>query len=59
MLQADVKQRKTQSGSKSAEEKQIEEHSHNVVVLLQNKLADTSMTFKDVLEVRTQVCSAL
>jgi len=53
-LQADVKQRKAQSSSKSAEEKQIEEHSHNVVVLLQNKLADTSMTFKDVLEIRTQ-----
>jgi hypothetical protein len=28
-----------------------------VVMLLQNKLADTSMTFKDVLEVRTQVRS--
>ncbi|KAI0003784.1 t-SNARE [Russula compacta] len=53
-LQADVKQRKAQSSSKSAEEKQIEEHSHNVVVLLQNKLAEMSMTFKDVLEVRTQ-----
>jgi hypothetical protein len=26
-------------------------------MLLQNKLADTSMAFKDVLEVRTQVCS--
>ena len=26
-----------------------------MVMLLQNKLADTSMTFKDVLEVRTQV----
>jgi len=53
-LQADVKQRKAQTGSKSAEEKQIEEHNNNVVMLLQNKLADTSMTFKDVLEVRTQ-----
>ncbi|KAH9178613.1 t-SNARE [Lactarius sanguifluus] len=53
-LQADVKQRKAQGGSKSAEGKQIEEHNHNVVMLLQNKLADTSMTFKDVLEVRTQ-----
>jgi syntaxin 5 len=57
MLQAHVKQRKAQGGSKSAEGKQIEEHSHNVVVLLQNRLADTSMTFKDVLEVRTQVCN--
>ncbi|KAH8992497.1 t-SNARE [Lactarius akahatsu] len=53
-LQADVKHRKAQGGSKSAEGKQIEEHNHNVVMLLQNKLADTSMTFKDVLEVRTQ-----
>ncbi|KAI0285448.1 t-SNARE [Russula aff. rugulosa BPL654] len=53
-LQADVKQRKAQSGTKSAEEKQVEEHNNNVVMLLQNKLADTSMTFKDVLEVRTQ-----
>ncbi|KAH9065650.1 t-SNARE [Lactarius vividus] len=53
-LQADVKQRKAQGGSKSAEGKQVEEHNHNVVMLLQNKLADTSMTFKDVLEVRTQ-----
>ncbi|KAH9960758.1 t-SNARE [Lactifluus volemus] len=59
MLQAHVKQRKAQGGSKSAEGKQIEEHSHNVVVLLQNRLADTSMTFKDVLEVRTQVYSFL
>ncbi|KAI0257028.1 snare protein SED5/Syntaxin 5 [Lactifluus subvellereus] len=53
-LQAYVKQRRAQGGSKSAEGKQVEEHSHNVVVLLQNKLAETSMTFKDVLEVRTQ-----
>ena len=56
-LQADVKQRKAQSGAKSAEEKQVEEHNNNVVMLLQNKLADTSMTFKDVLEIRTQVRS--
>jgi syntaxin 5 len=54
-----VKQRKAQGSSKSAEGKQIEEHNHNVVMLLQNKLADTSMTFKDVLEVRTQVRSAV
>ena len=54
-LQAYVKQRKTQGGAKSAEGKQVDEHNHNVVMLLQNKLADTSMTFKDVLEIRTQV----
>ena len=59
MLQAYVKQRKAQGNSKSAEGKQIKEHNHNVVMLLQNKLADTSTTFKDVLEVRTQVRSAV
>ncbi|KAJ7293097.1 t-SNARE [Mycena rebaudengoi] len=51
-LQSYVKQRNTQS--KSAEGKQLDEHNHNVVMLLQSKLANTSMTFKDVLEVRTQ-----
>ncbi|RUS33200.1 t-SNARE [Jimgerdemannia flammicorona] len=34
--------------------KQASEHSSNVVVLLQSKLATTSMSFKDVLEIRTQ-----
>ena len=53
-LQAYVKEGKAQS-SKSPEGKQLEEHNHNVVMLLQSKLADTSMTFKDVLEIRTQV----
>ncbi|KAK0455953.1 t-SNARE [Armillaria borealis] len=43
-LQSYVKQRNAQSS----------EHNHNVVMLLQSKLANTSMTFKDVLEVRTQ-----
>ncbi|KAJ7897099.1 t-SNARE [Mycena olivaceomarginata] len=52
-LQSYVKQRNAQ-GSKSAEGKQLEEHNNNVVMLLQSKLANTSMTFKDVLEVRTQ-----
>ena len=55
-LQAYVKQRSAQGGSKSPEAKQVDEHNHNVVMLLQSKLADTSMTFKDVLEIRTQVC---
>lgn len=54
-LQAYVKQRKLQSTSKSPESKQLDEHNNNVVMLLQNKLAETSMTFKDVLEIRTQV----
>ena len=53
-LQAYVKERKAQN-AKSPEGKQLEEHNHNVVMLLQSKLADTSMTFKDVLEIRTQV----
>ncbi|KAI0734645.1 t-SNARE [Fomitopsis betulina] len=52
-LQSYVKQRNVQNG-KSPEGKQLEEHNHNVVMLLQSKLADTSMTFKDVLEIRTQ-----
>ncbi|KAI8087883.1 t-SNARE [Gilbertella persicaria] len=34
--------------------KQATEHTSNVVVALQSKLADTSMTFKDVLEIRTE-----
>ena len=35
--------------------KQATEHTANVVVALQSKLADTSMSFKDVLEIRTEV----
>ncbi|KAI9258869.1 t-SNARE [Phascolomyces articulosus] len=34
--------------------KQANEHTSNVVVSLQSKLADTSMCFKDVLEIRTE-----
>ncbi|KAG7098993.1 hypothetical protein E1B28_000879 [Marasmius oreades] len=52
-LQNYVKQRK-QNATKSAEANQIHEHNNNVVVLLQNKLASTSIAFKDVLEIRTQ-----
>ena len=48
-LQSYVKNRSAQGGSKSPEAKQIDEHHHNVVMLLQSKLADTSMSFKDVL----------
>ncbi|EPY49265.1 SNARE Sed5 [Schizosaccharomyces cryophilus OY26] len=33
---------------------QINQHNENIVVSLQNSLADTSMNFKDILEVRTQ-----
>lgn len=52
-LQTYVKQRNAQGG-KSLESKQVDEHNHNIVMLLQSKLANTSMTFKDVLELRTQ-----
>jgi syntaxin 5 len=34
--------------------KQVDEHNSNVVMLLQSKLVSTSMSFKDVLEIRTQ-----
>ncbi|EJD52111.1 t-SNARE [Auricularia subglabra TFB-10046 SS5] len=50
-LQAYVK---SQGGGKAGAQKQVEEHNHNVVMLLQNKLADTSVAFKDVLEIRTK-----
>lgn len=53
-LQSYVKQQNA-TNAQSAEGKQLEEHNHNVVMLLQSKLADTSMSFKDVLEIRTQV----
>lgn len=49
-LQAHVKQR---AGAKG-EAKLVEEHESNVVMLLQSKLANISMAFKDVLEIRTQ-----
>jgi len=52
-LQTYSKQRNASSSS-SVEGKQVEEHSNNVVMLLQSKLASTSVAFKDVLEVRTQ-----
>jgi syntaxin 5 len=53
-LQTFVKQRRsnTQRGKRR---KEADEHSENVVVLLQSKLASTSIGFKDILEIRTQV----
>ena len=51
-LQAFVKQNK--SSSRGRGKKERDEHSDTVVVLLQSKLANTSMGFKDVLEIRTQ-----
>jgi syntaxin 5 len=53
-LQAFVKQRRNNS-RRGKGKKEADEHSENVVVLLQSKLATTSMGFKDVLEIRTQV----
>ena|SRR5579871_3884988 len=53
-LQAFVKQRRNMN-SRGKGRKEVDEHSDNVVVLLQSKLANTSMGFKDVLEIRTQV----
>ncbi|KAJ4472684.1 t-SNARE [Lentinula lateritia] len=52
-LQAYVKQKKAQ-GAKLEDGNQINEHHKNVVTLLQSKLADTSVAFQEVLEVRTQ-----
>ncbi|KAH7106699.1 t-SNARE, partial [Auriculariales sp. MPI-PUGE-AT-0066] len=45
---------KSQGQNKAPAQKQIDEHNNNVVMLLQSKLANTSMSFKDVLEIRTQ-----
>ncbi|KAG5647543.1 hypothetical protein DXG03_008896 [Asterophora parasitica] len=53
-LQSFRKQQNAQGASKNVEGKQIDEHNNNVVMMLQGKLATTSMTFKDVLEIRTQ-----
>jgi hypothetical protein len=58
-LQSYVKQRNVHGHSGSPESKQIDEHNHNVVMLLQSKLANTSMGFKEVLEIRTQVSLSL
>ncbi|CAD6579865.1 MAG: cis-Golgi t-SNARE syntaxin [Cyphobasidiales sp. Tagirdzhanova-0007] len=41
-------------GGGAGKGKQAEEHNNNVLVILQGKLASTSIGFKDVLEVRTQ-----
>ncbi|CAE6511496.1 unnamed protein product [Rhizoctonia solani] len=56
-LQAYVKSQNQQGRGKNARE--VEEHNNNVVMLLQSKLANTSMSFKDVLEIRTQASRAL
>ena len=43
-----------QKAHKARRKTQIEEHSENVIIMLQSKLANTSIGFKDVLEIRTQ-----
>ena len=49
------KDQKAQGSSSVAANRQSEEHSNNVVVSLQSKLASASTNFKDILEVRTSV----
>lgn len=58
-LQTFVKTRRNNSRvvAKGKRGSEMNEHSDNVVVLLQSKLANTSMGFKEVLEIRTQVPS--
>lgn len=51
-LQSYVKQH--HSASTAPEAKMLDEHSNNIVMMLQSRLANASMTFKDVLELRTQ-----
>jgi len=51
-LQTYVKQKRAQAAKEDG--KQVDEHNKNVVTLLQSKLADTSVAFQEVLEVRTQ-----
>lgn len=51
-LQTFVKQNLS---SNRGQKQPVDEHNNNVVMMLQSKLADTSMGFKDVLEIRTQV----
>lgn len=52
-LQSYVRSQKPPSASTG--KGQVEEHNSNVVMMLQSRLADMGMGFKDVLELRTQV----
>jgi syntaxin 5 len=56
-LQTFVRQRRNNNAraTKGKKGSELNEHNDNVVVLLQSKLANTSMGFKEVLEIRTQV----
>lgn len=57
-LQSYIRSQKLQAASSSTNGKgQVEEHNSNVVMMLQSRLADMGMGFKDVLELRTQVSS--
>lgn len=51
-LQAYVRAQKAGGGAKGKQ--QVEEHNSNVVMMLQSRLANMGMGFKDVLELRTQ-----
>ncbi|KAI9636166.1 integral membrane protein sed5 [Dioszegia hungarica] len=57
-LQAYVRTQKAGGGGggkdKKSDGKQVEEHNSNVVMMLQSRLANMGMGFKDVLELRTQ-----
>lgn len=54
-LQSYIRSQKPGSGNASAGKGQVDEHNSNVVMMLQSRLADMGMGFKDVLELRTQV----
>ncbi|KAK1921826.1 putative integral membrane protein sed5 [Papiliotrema laurentii] len=53
-LQAYVRAQKGGSKSSGGSAGQVDEHNSNVVMLLQSRLANMGMGFKDVLELRTQ-----
>jgi syntaxin 5 len=53
-LQTFVRQQAAAGSARSQSSSSSEEHSKNVVVMLQGKLADVSVGFKEVLEVRTK-----
>lgn len=47
------------AGATGKNGQQVDEHNSNVVMLLQSRLANMGMGFKDVLELRTQVSGRL
>lgn len=54
-LQTYVQSTRQSAPSSSKGKAPVDEHNNNVLLMLQNKLAKTSVGFKDVLEIRTQV----